>query len=141
MSLAGRYISLFFMACGYAGTVMSLVWVSNSISRPPAKRAAAIGIVSGCGNLGNLMGSYTWKGAWGPKYHQSMAISLGALLISTILALVMRQILIRENRKLDNDEKSAMEGANRTRVEEAARLEGLTFEQAMQRRKGYRYLY
>ncbi|KAF8187736.1 MFS general substrate transporter [Pholiota molesta] len=141
MSLAGRYISLFFMACGYAGTVMSLVWVSNSISRPPAKRAAAIGIVSGCGNLGNLMGSYTWKGAWGPKYHQSMAISLGALLISTLLALVMRQILIRENHELDNNEKSAMEGVNRTRVEEAARLEGLTFEQAMQRRKGYRYLY
>ena len=29
-----------------------------------------------------------------------------------------------------------MEGANRTRVEEAARLEGITFEQAMERRKG-----
>lgn len=54
---------------------------------------------------------------------------------------VIRQILVRENRKLDADEKTAMEGANRTRVEEAARLEGITFEQAMERRKGYRYLY
>jgi hypothetical protein len=34
-----------------------------------------------------------------------------------------------------------MEGVNRARVEEAARLEGITFEEAMERRKGYRYLY
>ncbi|KJA20089.1 hypothetical protein HYPSUDRAFT_204133 [Hypholoma sublateritium FD-334 SS-4] len=141
MSLAGRYISLFFMACGYVGFAMTLVWVSNSIPRPPAKRAAAIGIVNGMGNLGNLMGSYTWKASWGPKYHQSMAISLGALVISSLLSLLIRQMLIRENRKLDADEKAAMEGANRTRVEEAARLEGITLEQAMERRKGYRFLY
>ena len=55
--------------------------------------------------------------------------------------LVIRQILIRKNKKLDVDEKIAIEGANRTRVEDAAKLEGITFEQAMERRKGYRYLY
>jgi len=141
MSVAGRYVSLFLMACGYAGFAMTLVWVSNAVPRPPAKRAAAIGIVNGCGNLGNVMGSYTWKAAWGPKYHQSMAISLGALVISSLLSLVIRQILINKNKKLDADENAAMEGANRARVEEAARLEGLTFEQALERRKGYRYLY
>jgi len=107
------------------------------------------------------MGAYIWKDAWGPKYHQSLAISLCALVISTLLALgswcfkhwsvclnaqylyiaVIRQILVRENCKLNADEKAAMEGANCARVEEAARLEGITFEQAMERRKGYRYLY
>jgi uncharacterized membrane protein len=87
------------------------------------------------------MGSYTWKSAWSPKYHQSMAISLGALVISTLLSLVIRQMLVRENRKLDADEKAAMSAANRERVEEAARLEGITFDEAMERRKGYRYLY
>jgi hypothetical protein len=55
--------------------------------------------------------------------------------------IAIRQMLIRRNQKLDADEKAAMEGANRARVEEAARLEGITFEQAMERRKGYRYLY
>jgi hypothetical protein len=54
---------------------------------------------------------------------------------------VIRQMLIRKNQKLDSDEKAALEGADRTRVAEAARLEGMTFEQAMLRRKGYRYLY
>ena len=54
---------------------------------------------------------------------------------------MIRQTLVRENRRLDADEKAAMEVADRARVEEAARLEGITFEQAMERRKGYRYLY
>ncbi|KAL0961171.1 hypothetical protein HGRIS_006143 [Hohenbuehelia grisea] len=141
MSIGGRYVSLFLMACGYCGFAMNLVWVSNAVPRPPAKRAAAMGIVNGCGNIGNLIGSYTWKAAWGPKYHQSMAISLAALVVSTLLSLVIRQMLLRENRRLDADEKRVMEGADRHRVEEAARLEGITFEQAMERRKGFRYLY
>ena len=34
-----------------------------------------------------------------------------------------------------------MNGVDRERVEEAARLEGLTFESALERRKGFRYLY
>ncbi|KAJ8079899.1 hypothetical protein PM082_016724 [Marasmius tenuissimus] len=54
MNTAARYISLFFMACGYVSNTMALVWVSNIFPRPPAKRAAAIGIVNGTGNLGNL---------------------------------------------------------------------------------------
>jgi len=140
-SIAGRYVSLFLMAFGNAGAAITLVWVSNAIPRPPAKRAAAIGVVNGFGNIGTVIGSYTWKSAWGPKYHQSMAISLAALVFSTLLSLVIRQILIRKNKKLDADEKLAIEGANRTRVEDAAKLEGITFEQAMERRKRYRYLY
>ena len=55
--------------------------------------------------------------------------------------LVIRQILVRKNKRLDSSEKLAMEGADLTRVGEAAKLEGITFEQAVERRKGYRYLY
>lgn len=31
-------------------------------------------------------------------------------------------------------------GAQRERIEEAARLEGITFEEALQRKRGFRYL-
>ena len=54
MSVGGRYVSLFLLASGYVGSSMILVWVSNSVPRPPSKRAASIGIVNGFGNLGNL---------------------------------------------------------------------------------------
>ncbi|KAG7087935.1 hypothetical protein E1B28_011980 [Marasmius oreades] len=141
MNIAARYVSMFLMACGYVGFAMNLVWVSNVIPRPPAKRAAAIAIVNGCGNIGNIIGSFVWKAEWGPAYHQSMAVSLAALALSSVMALVIRQMIIRDNRKLDEDERAAIQGADRTRVEEAAKLEGITFEQAMERRKGYRYLY
>lgn len=50
-------------------------------------------------------------------------------------------MLIHKNKKLDADEKVALEEANQARVAEGARLEGITFEQALERRKGYRYLY
>jgi hypothetical protein len=54
MSVGGRYVSLFLMAAGDAGSSMILVWVSNSVPRPPSKRAASIGIVNGLGTLGTL---------------------------------------------------------------------------------------
>nr|GAT50483.1 tartrate transporter [Mycena chlorophos] len=54
MSVAARYCAMFLMAIGDAGCAMTLVWVSNSIPRPPAKRAAAIGITNGIGNVGML---------------------------------------------------------------------------------------
>ncbi|KAJ7259565.1 MFS general substrate transporter [Mycena haematopus] len=138
MSTGGRYFGMVLMALGYVGFAMTLVWVSNSIPRPPAKRAAAIGIVNGVGNLGNLMGSYVWKAEWGPKYHQSMIISLCGLVLSSLLSLGIRQHLLRTNKKLDSD---AMQDANESRVKEAAILEGITFEQALEKRKGFRYLY
>ncbi|KAJ7261884.1 major facilitator superfamily domain-containing protein [Mycena rebaudengoi] len=141
MSVPGRYFSMFLMAFGHAGFAVTLVWVSNSIPRPPAKRAAAMAIVNGCGNLGNLMGSYVWKAEWGPKYHQSLIICLCCLVLSTLMSFGIRQHLRGRNRKLDADEKAALEGANQARVKEAALLEGITFAQAMERRKGFRYLY
>lgn len=100
------------------------------------------------------MGSYVWKGGWGPKYHQSMVVSLCGLVLSSLLSLGMfgpfhnvpksmallgiRQHLLRKNRKLDAD---AMQDANENRVKEAAILEGISFEQALERRKGFRYLH
>ena len=41
-------------AANWSGFALTLVWVSNVVPRPPAKRSAAIGIVNGFGNLGNL---------------------------------------------------------------------------------------
>ncbi|KAA1470620.1 MFS general substrate transporter [Dentipellis sp. KUC8613] len=141
MSIAGRYVSMFLMAAGYGGFALTLVWVSNAIPRPPAKRSAAMGIVNGFGNIGNLIGSFTWKAEWGPDYHQSMFIGIASLLFSTALAFTIRTTLIRANKKLDKAELNVLDDAERQRIEDAARLEGITFEEALERKKGFRYLY
>ncbi|KAK7691722.1 hypothetical protein QCA50_005122 [Cerrena zonata] len=140
MSVGGRYVAMFLMASGYAGFALTLVWVSNAIPRPPAKRSAAIGIVNGFGNLGNLIGSYAWKAQWGPDYHQSMFIGIGSLAFASFLAFVIRCMLVKQNKQFEQDELANMTGARRERIEEAARLEGLTFEEALERKKGFRYL-
>ncbi|KAI0741207.1 MFS general substrate transporter [Earliella scabrosa] len=141
MSIAGRYIAMFLMASGYAGFALTLVWVSNAIPRPPAKRSAAMGVVNGFGNLGNLIGSYVWKAAWGPDYHQSMFIGIAGFAVATVLGIIIRYILIQENKQLEREELNNLKGAMRERIEEAARLEGITFEEAVRRKRGFRYLY
>ena len=55
--------------------------------------------------------------------------------------LVIRMMLVRENKRLDMDELGALKGANKERIEEFARLEGITIEEAMERKRGFRYLY
>ncbi|KAI0055452.1 MFS general substrate transporter [Artomyces pyxidatus] len=139
MSVAGRYLSMFLLACGYCGCALVLVWVSNVIPRPPAKRAAAMGIVNGFGNIGNLIGSFTWKAAWGPEYHPSMYIGIAAMVLSSSLALLLRTMLVRQNKKLDSAEIDP--GSTRVRVEDAARLQGIPVQEAVKRRRGFRYLY
>ncbi|KAI9459750.1 major facilitator superfamily domain-containing protein [Boletus coccyginus] len=140
MSMGGRYFSLFLMTSGFAGYALTLNWVSNSIPRPPAKRSVAMGLVNGVGGLGSIMGSYIWKASWGPEYHQSMVIALCSFVLSTILGLVMRQMLIRENKRMEREEQK-LTGGQRERIEEAARLEGISFEEAVRLRRGFRYLY
>ena len=53
----------------------------------------------------------------------------------------MRYILIQENKQLEREELNNLKGAMRERIEEAARLEGITFEEAVRRKRGFRYLY
>ncbi|OBZ69787.1 hypothetical protein A0H81_10482 [Grifola frondosa] len=137
MSIGGRYVAMFLMASGYAGFALTLVWVSNAVPRPPAKRSAAIGIVNGFGNLGNLISSYVWKASWAPNYHQSMLIGLSGLVLSSALALVIRCMLVRQNARLEREELENLKGARRERIEEAARLEGISFEEALERKKGF----
>ncbi|KAI0766995.1 MFS general substrate transporter [Fomes fomentarius] len=141
MSVAGRYVAMFLMASGYAGFALTLVWVSNAVPRPPAKRSAAIGLVNGFGNLGNLIGSYVWKASWGPDYHPSMFIGIAAFVVATALSFVIRCMLVNQNKQLEREELDNLKGAKRERIEEAARLEGITFEEALLRKRGFRYLY
>ncbi|KAG6328616.1 hypothetical protein ID866_10472, partial [Astraeus odoratus] len=47
MATAPRYFSLYLMTLGYTGTMLSIVWVANTIPRPPSKRSVAIALVTG----------------------------------------------------------------------------------------------
>lgn len=58
------------------------------------------------------------------------------------LATVIRAMLIRQNKQLAAEEADALNDPDhRQRIEDAARLEGLTFEAVVERKKSIRYLY
>lgn len=44
-----------------------LAWISTTIPRPAAKKAAAIAIVNAMGNIGSIPGSYIWRA----EYHRA----------------------------------------------------------------------
>ena len=74
--LLPRVILLWNLVSG-TGFALTLVWVSNAVPRPPTKRAAAIGIVNGFGNLGNLLAYHHITAEFMPRANISYLIELG----------------------------------------------------------------
>lgn len=50
-------------------------------------------------------------------------------------------MLIRANHRLAQSELEDLTGAKRQRIEDAARLEGISVEEALERKRGFRYLF
>ena len=54
---------------------------------------------------------------------------------------VIRTMLVRENRRMDQENQLILNGAKRERIEQAAKLEGITIAEAMEKQRGFRYLF
>jgi len=102
MRTAARYVALFLMAQSYAGFIVFLSWISNSIPNPPAKRAVALALINAVSQLGNVAGSYVWPSVWGPTYRKSYGICIANFGVGIIMSLIFRQHLVSLNARLDN---------------------------------------
>jgi len=127
-STAPRYVAMMLMpSTVYSGFVIVLAWISNTIARPAAKRAAALAAINAISNASSIYASYMYSGA--PRYTVAFSVNCCTLLLSIAMAGLLRIILVRLNKKLDRGE--YVEGAVGGGVDER---EG----EAM--RKGFRYL-
>ncbi|KAI6142739.1 major facilitator superfamily domain-containing protein, partial [Pisolithus tinctorius] len=135
MAIAARYFSQYLMALRSGGDMVFIAWVANAIPRPPSKRSVVIALTIAAGNAGTIAGSYIWKESWGPQYHPSFLICLISLLAVIAVAFVIRTIQIRENKRMEHLEIDELEKDERERIEKAAELEGMTFDDAFRRRK------
>lgn len=81
-----------------------LAWISNTIPRPAAKKAAAIALVNAMGNIGSIPGSYIWPAKFGPLYVQSFGAEIGILGLACCSAFLLRTHLKRLNKKLEAEE-------------------------------------
>lgn len=60
-STAPRYVAMMLMVSGvYTGYVVVLAWISNTIPRPPAKRAAALAFINAVSNSSSIWTSYLY---------------------------------------------------------------------------------
>lgn len=89
---------------GYASGFVMLAWISNTVARPRAKKAAAIAIVNAMGNIGSIPGSYLWPSQYGPLYVKSFGAEIAILGFASVSALALRFYLQSLNKRLDAEE-------------------------------------
>ena len=110
-------------------------WVANSFPRPLVKRSAAIAIANMIGNTANIYGAYMYPSKDAPRFIPGGAANAVICLLTALMALVLRFVHVRENKKLATAE------AVRGRPHEDSAVvnddEGL----AGRRATGFRYVY
>ncbi|KAJ1301281.1 hypothetical protein OPQ81_003686 [Rhizoctonia solani] len=141
MNVAARYLALFLMAQSYAGFIVFWAWCSNSLPRPPSKRAVALAPINAFSQLGNVSGSYVWPTEWGNTYRNSYGICTACFGLTIIMCFMFRQHLISLNCRLDMGEEIDGIRDRREAIEDPAGLEGVSGEEAQQARKGFRFVY
>ncbi|KAK9415374.1 putative Major facilitator superfamily (MFS) profile domain-containing protein [Seiridium unicorne] len=101
-SLAPRYLSMMLMVPGvYTGYVVALAWISNTLPRPPAKRAAGLAFINAVSNTSSIYASYMYPNSAGPRYIVAMSVNCCTSFVAICAATVLRFMLVRLNKKLD----------------------------------------
>lgn len=103
-NLGARYFSFFLMALAYPGYVVFFAWMSNTIPRPPTKRAVGIAFMNAFSQLGNIAGSYAFPKWFGPSYRKSYGICLSMFAVGIFMSLIQRQYLRKQNIKFQKEE-------------------------------------
>jgi MFS family permease len=97
-----RYLAMMLMPSSvYTGYVVALAWISNTMPRPPAKRAAALAFINAVSNTSSIYASYMYPSSAAPGYTVAFAVNCCTAFIAIVAATVLRFILVRLNRKLD----------------------------------------
>lgn len=139
-NIGARYFSTFLMTTGYASGFVVLAWISNTIPRPPAKRAVAIGLINACGNIGSIPGTYIWRSIYGPWYAVPFGACIAILGTGCVVALGLRRYLVVLNKQLDREDGVAFE-LNSRAVEHTAKLDGEEMDEVKEQVKSFRYLF
>jgi hypothetical protein len=84
-------------------------WISNNVA-PHYVRAVAVGMVISIANCSAFIGTFIYLQHDAPKYVLGHAVSLGALVITVILAIAQVLYLNWENKKRDRGERDGRLG-------------------------------
>ncbi len=102
----GRYFSMFLMTSGtYSPYNLCVSWLSASLPRPRAKRAAAIAIVNFmAAGVAHFYTSYMFPDWQKPRYYIGGAVMTGACLVVVGMAIFIKYYLKKQNAKFEQEE-------------------------------------
>jgi len=101
-----RYLSMMLMPMStYSSYVVSLAWISNTLPRPPAKRAAALAAINSVSNASSIWTAFAYPSSQGPRYVAAMAMNCGMSLFAVLCSVWLGLYLGRLNKKLDKGER------------------------------------
>ncbi|KAL3462654.1 major facilitator superfamily domain-containing protein [Aspergillus heterothallicus] len=138
LNTGARYFAMILMvAGGHGANSVLLAWTQKTMIRPRIKRASAVAFVNAFGNLSGVFSSYLYPDASSPRYVLAMSANSGFSLGVIVLALFMRRVLLRANRRLETGETTV---AQEMRGESQRAIAGLSEEERAARREGFRYI-
>ncbi|KAI7012960.1 permease of the major facilitator superfamily, partial [Hortaea werneckii] len=137
-----RYFSFFLLIFVFAAFGTIYAWISNTIPRPPAKRASALAFINSFGNAASIWTPYTYWETQQPYYRVALGIVIGLMVVAGICATILRFWLSSENKKLERmeNEDVQLSQAELKKLEKTAETEGTTVAAARTIQKGFRYM-
>ncbi|KAM5355124.1 hypothetical protein ACJ41O_001770 [Fusarium nematophilum] len=101
MNVGARYFAMCAFASGvYACNSVILGWVSSTCGQTKEKKAISLAIVNTVASLSPIYTPYLWPTSDSPRYTIAMSTSAAFSAASALLAWLLRWMLIRENRKI-----------------------------------------
>ncbi|PYH64927.1 MFS transporter [Aspergillus vadensis CBS 113365] len=101
------------------------------------KRASVVAFVNAFGNLSQIFSSYFYPDSSAPQYVTAMAANSAFSLGAIVLAIFMRFVLLRANRRIERGESTVAEEMKGQSQREIA---GVSDEERIARREGFRYI-
>lgn len=102
-------------------------WVANSFPRPLVKRSVSIAIANMIGNTASIYGSYMYPASASPRYIPGGTANTVICLLVAVMAVLLRFVHIRENKKLEAQEADDVANGGRAKAGEDRRAVGFRY--------------
>ncbi|GAA5905309.1 hypothetical protein JCM8208_003811 [Rhodotorula glutinis] len=96
-----RYFAIFLCAAGIFPVIGLALPLTASMHENDSKRGAGFVLLNLIGQCGPFLGTRLYPAHEGPYYVKGMSIACGFMFFVTLLAVLLRLLLIRENRRRD----------------------------------------
>ncbi|KAF2205040.1 MFS general substrate transporter [Delitschia confertaspora ATCC 74209] len=117
-SVAARYFGVFLAAGGIFPSIANILpWVLNN-QGSDTRRGTGIVLLNLVGQCGPLLGTRLYPSKDGPFYVKGQAVCAAFMFFTTLLVILLRSILVRENKKMDRQFGTLQEQRARPREEE-----------------------